>query len=94
MDVLAVTLIVTFVLMLVTAAIALLVRRPPAHRTSVTCPDDHDLARVAIQWDPQQRRMLVAECDHPQWRNGQCQKSCQASLQNAFPEMIPTTVVP
>jgi hypothetical protein len=75
MDLIAVTLILTFVVIL-----------DRSDRATVSAPAPHDQgeALVTLSWDPAQRRMLVAECDHGQWKNGACHKRCEALLQTAF----------
>lgn len=94
LDVVAVTLLVTFVVMMTTGAITVLSRRPPLQRHQVTCPEDQQQATVGVSWDRGQRRMLVAECDHRHWREGHCHKTCEAFVQKEFSELTPLTVLP
>ena len=94
MDPLAVTLVLTFIVMLATGAMAMRIQRPPFYRRQVACSEDHKQVTVALSWKPNQHRMLVVECDHRNWKDGQCQQSCASSLQTAFPELLPTVVLP
>jgi hypothetical protein len=94
MDPVAVTLVFTFIVMLATGAMTMHVQRPPFHRRQVACPEDQQQATVALSWKTSQQRMVVAECDHRNWKDGRCQHSCAASLQTAFPELLPTVVLP
>jgi hypothetical protein len=64
------------------------------NRRRIRCPEDQDVATVALSWEPGPRRMIVADCDHRLAKEGGCRKACEAGLQNAFPEMTPTTVMP
>jgi hypothetical protein len=94
MDLVGVMLILTFVAMIATGAIALSSQQPPAHRRIVTCPEDEAPAIVALSWNTPQRRMVVRERDNRHWKDGSCKRECETLLQGMFPTSIPTTVVP
>ena len=94
MDLIGAALTVTFVAMLSAGAMLVRVRRPPFHRQQIRCPQDHAAATVVLTWEPQPRRMTMVECDHRLAKEGRCQKACEASLQNAFPELTATTITP
>ena len=93
-DLVAVTLICTFVVMVATAAIALLSQRPPREWQTIVCPEDQSAAVVGVSWERTLRRMVVTECNHGQWTRESCQKSCHACLQNAVRDLTPITVLP
>jgi hypothetical protein len=39
--------------------------------------------------------MTVVNCDHHRcWRDGKCSKSCESTVQNAFPAPVATMVAP
>lgn len=94
MDLVGSTLVFTFVAMLLTGLLVTRLQRPPAHRTTVRCPQDQAPATVALSWEPERRRMLVVDCDHRHAREGRCDRSCEGALQQAFPEVPPATVTP
>jgi hypothetical protein len=94
MDLVGITIIFTFVAMIAAGAMALSAQQPPAHRRVVTCPEDEAPAIVALSWNTPQRRTVVVECDNRHWKDGRCNRECEALLQGMFPAPIPTTVVP
>jgi len=94
MDIVGAVLVFTFLALLISGPLIMGLRRPPALRRAVRCPEDQAPAAVAVSWEPEQRRMVVIECDHRHARDGSCRRSCEGSLQQAVPELIPTTVMP
>ncbi len=51
MDPVAVMLVLTFIVMLATAAMTMPFQPPPVLRRQVSCPEDHEEATVAFSWD-------------------------------------------
>jgi len=92
MDPVAVTLVLTFIVMLATAALTMPVQQPPLYRRHVICPEDRQEATVALSWDVAHRRMSVVGCSHRD--NGPCLETCAPALQTAFPELLPSVVIP
>ncbi len=92
MDPVAVTLILTFLVMLASAALTLSAQPIPFHRREVVCPEDQQEATVALSWNVAHRRMVVVACDHRD--DGRCHEHCAPALQQAFPELMPSVVIP
>jgi hypothetical protein len=96
MDFIGITLVLTFLGMIGTGAIAMSSQSPPPYRRVVTCPEDDGEARaiVSLSWNRTERRTAVVKCDNCHWKEGSCEKSCEPFVQGLLPEAIPTTVVP
>jgi hypothetical protein len=92
MDPVAVMLVLTFIVMLATAAMTMPFQPPPVLRRQVACPEDHEEATVAFSWDITRRRIAIVECDHRE--NGHCQDTCATRLQTAWAEPHPSVVLP
>jgi hypothetical protein len=91
MDPIAITLVLTFIVMLGSAAMTIPFQSPPLYRRRVSCPEDRQEAAVAFSWNAKERRMAIVTCDH---RNGPCHESCSAGLQSTIVELRPSVVLP
>jgi hypothetical protein len=96
MDIVGLTLLVTFLSLMMASAFAVFVfpfRWLPLERRELQCPESGNDAQVGLTWNIQAQDVTVATCNDPRFACGACNRACLNNLRGTFPSKVSTTVI-
>lgn len=81
MEIIGLSVVATFVSLLLLGAVAVQMQHPPVEERQTICPEEGSSARVQLMWDAEAKAVAVAGCNHTRFRMNQCRQVCLSSLQ-------------